>query len=198
MPVVRISRHLQFQPRSRPAYRIPIPPTEVPCALQEKRSQSLRHLLEKGRPAICRPDRLPELPVLLTAHPPGLVLGTRAPTAALHRNGAPLRTVRRHDLEAVPERPLLVMFTSIEADTLGLRGSPPWNGREGAQGKPPIVNDHRTALNIRFQRIPDSPCCSAFILLNHVKDARPTTWSSGTKPQYRLSAELWRLSPMSQ
>lgn len=45
--------------------------------------------------------------------------------------------------------------------------------------------------NIRFHLGP-------FSQLNHIKDALPTTWSSGTNPQKRLSRELCRLSPIIQ
>lgn len=46
-------------------------------------------------------------------------------------------------------------------------------------------------LNRRFQRGPLSQ-------LNQMSAALPTIWLSGTKPQKRLSCDLWRLSPIIQ
>ena len=46
-----------------------------------------------------------------------------------------------------------------------------------------------TEVIIRSQRIFDSPCCASFCLLNQMKEALPTTWSFGTNPHMRLSAD---------
>ena len=56
---------------------------------------------------------------------------------------------------------------------------------------------YRTFLKSRSQRMFAGKLFSASSD-SHTNDALPTMWSSGTKPQKRESAELWRLSPIIQ
>jgi len=49
-------------------------------------------------------------------------------------------------------------------------------------------------LNILFQRIPPF----SLSMESQTSMGLPTIWFSGTKPQKRESAELWRLSPIIQ
>ena len=75
----------------------------------------------------------------------------------------------------------------------------PAGGFGGGRDGPVTVAGHvyRTFLKSRSQRMFAGKLFSASSD-SHTNDALPTMWSSGTKPQKRESAELWRLSPIIQ
>ena len=192
-----VDGHGHPEPFRRPAQSGPVPLAETGRLHHEQGFQFGSEFLEKRSSTIGRKDRPPHLhAVTIASHGP--VLGPRITTSALHRDGQPLQAIGRHQMNSVAEGPLLVMLIHVQQRPRLPSVLPPTQGRKRAKGKTHRAGNQRTDLNIRSQRIPDSPCCALFILLNHVNAARPTTWSSGTKPQYRLSAELWRLSPISQ
>ncbi len=57
-------------------------------------------------------------------------------------------------------------------------------------------NRYSITRNSRFQRILAQTVAGAGSIDIQTKTALPTMWSFGTKPQYRESSELWRLSPI--
>ena len=174
--------HGHPKPFRRPAQRDSVPLTEADGLHHKQGFQFRSELFEKRSSTVSRADRPPHSNSLtIPSHRP--VLRTRLATPALHRDGHPLQPVGRHQMNAVAKRPLLVVFVDVQSG-LWLTGvSPPTQGRKRAQGQKHRVGNQRTDLNMRSQRMPDSPCCASFILLNQVNAARPTTWSSGTNPQ---------------
>ena len=125
--------------------------------------------------AIGRPHRLPRLAVRIAHHPPGFILWPRSAAAAFNRNCQLHQSIGLHHAITVAKRALLIVFQPVQARGFVADRAPPGQGREGAKGQQVYFTGHFTDLNIRSQRMPDSPCCAVFILLNQVKEARPTT-----------------------
>lgn len=153
-----------------------------------------------GSPSGCSKAAVPEsasrpFPTVLRRRWPGM---RRLPApAAMRSNGASRRSIscavrRGFRVSAPPAaRGRHRRGTCCSAPSTTPRRAPQWSD------SCPPVPPYRTFVNRRFQRMFAGNDLFASSD-SQTNEALPTIWSSGTKPQNRESAELWRLSPIIQ